>query len=138
MVPTDGWNVHQSYYRMIALNDFAMAFGTWGGVAGKQVIAGTFAEDGEYSFETRIPCETSGFQTGNIDLNYHSIRPTFPDILADSYGVIRYPATRAHVDYTINFDPASAITGEARGRVELQDLGGGNLQAYVRILIKMT
>ncbi len=138
-VPTDGWKVNQGFYRMMAEsgNNTASTTGAWGELVTRTVLDSTFADFGEMRIEQRLPCVTSGFQTSNIDLNYESIRPTFLDVLSrfgSSYG---YLGNRANIDYNI-YKESTALTGKARGRVELKSFGSNNYTAQVRIVLKLS
>ena len=141
-VPTDGWVVHQGFYRMVALSqntgDPSIAYGVWGGVGGRPVMFGTFADYGEMRIEVRVPCSTSGFQESNLDIRYQSVRPTFEDILATSLGSsLGYLGVRGNIDYEL-IDINSVVVGNARGRLELKDLGGGDYVSQVRMELKFS
>ncbi len=136
-VPTDGWEVNQGYYRMMAISDTATTNGAWGDAATRTVQQFTFADYGEMRIQKRLPCVTSGFQTSTIDLNYETIRPTFPDVLANYGSAYGYQGTRANIDYNI-YRESTALTGKARGRLELKAESGDDYTAQVRMVLKLS
>ena len=136
-VPASGWQVREGYYKMTALVDGATIAGTYASSAEVQtaypgatnlpVIFGTFAVFGEYRIVYASPC------SGNIDLNYSSIRPTYPDVFSTSLGL---PPT-ATFDYDVSFDPSNGRTGIARGTAKVKNISGNTYLSTIRIIIKM-
>jgi hypothetical protein len=137
-VPTGGWIVHEAYYKMEALVNGAEISGTYVTSAEVQsaypaattlpLLQYTFAVHGEYRIDYAAPC------TGFIDLNFSSIRPTYPDQLAPAFGV----SPTASFDYDVTFDPFDGTTGIARGTANISSTGIDTYRSKVRTVIKFT
>ena len=125
-VPQSGWVVHEARYTMIVIGPSATFFGTWGGAGGELVPQGTTVADGEFLFDTVVPCLPNGTQSGLIHLRYQTDDPFVPDF-----------QNRAAVEYDITtVSGISSPLGQAVGRIELNYLTGGLLQTRVKTIFK--
>ena len=126
-VPQDGWVVHEARYTMIVIAPSALFFGTWGGAGGELVPQATTVADGEFLIETTVPCLPTGTQTGTIHLRYQTDDPFVPDF-----------QNRAAFEYDITtVSGIPSVSGTAVGRIELNHLLGGLLQARTKTIFKL-
>ena len=143
-VPAAGWPVREAYYKMEAIDTVSghVLSGTYvssaevqtayPGATSVPVLPGTFAVFGEYRIVTdySAPCDQY------IDLQYSSIRPTYPDVFASSLSSLGLNPT-ATLDYDIVFNPDNSTTGIARGTASLIN-NYPNFESRVRMVIKFT
>ncbi len=143
-VPAAGWPVREAYYKMEAIDTVSGHFlaGTYvsssevqtayPGATSVPVLPGTFAVFGEYRIVTDYspPCDQY------IDLQYSSIRPTYPDVFATSLSSLGLSPT-ATLDYDVVFNPDNSTTGIARGTASLIS-NSPSFQSRVRMIIKFT
>lgn len=143
-VPASGWTVYQAIYRIQANTDFAaLTSGNW--VSEKMLRPPNFPfivvqEKTAIDYGVFTVFCTDGGSTTDFDIRYRSNEPIFPDIIAGNVntylGILKYPSNRVPVSYDLSHDDGSTWDGTARGRVEVEDLGGGSYQAITRILMK--